>query len=185
METHRNFKRPSRLIWEKPVFVTRGVTCPDENVIYVKHALHGQKRTREQATRESWTQKNSALVFINEEHSSPGCNKSQGIRRYGDNLRGNRKTTYARILFFLNRYECIWNHLYVVFCANETILKSTSQLMYIRMFYCFMKCCMNSTVKTFIWFEVHRNVCFKSTLGWLCTAWHDRDCRHITYNKHT
>lgn len=42
-----------RLIWEKPVFVMYRVTRPYENVIYVKHALHGKKRTREQATRES------------------------------------------------------------------------------------------------------------------------------------
>lgn len=41
------------LSWKTRPFVTYRVTCPSENVIYVKHALCGKKRTREQATRES------------------------------------------------------------------------------------------------------------------------------------
>lgn len=63
----KNFKCHQRLSWEKPVFVTYTVTYRCENVIYVKHALHGEKRTREPATRESWTRKNAALALTNKE----------------------------------------------------------------------------------------------------------------------
>lgn len=92
----RNLKQQQRLIWEKPVFVTYKVTCPCENAIYVKHAPNGKKRTREQATRESWTQKNAALVFINEEHSSLWWNKRTGMRRPGDDEREKRERNTRR-----------------------------------------------------------------------------------------
>lgn len=85
---HRHFKKQQQLIWEKPVFVTYRVTCPCQNAIYAKHAPDGKKRTREEATRESWTQKNAAVVFINEERSSLWWNKRTGMRRQGDNGMG-------------------------------------------------------------------------------------------------
>lgn len=75
--------------------------------------------------------------------------------------------------------EHMWHHLKSyseLFSAlSEWDDSRFEEFMYIRIFYCIMKCC--------ILFEVHRNVYLKSTLGWLCTAWHVRDCQHITY-KH-
>lgn len=62
-------------------------------------------------------------------------------------------------------YQKIVNSL--IFFAYRQIKQSTSQgarQLYIRIFYCFMKCCMNSTVKTFILCEVHRNVCLSQHL---------------------
>lgn len=113
------------------------VTRPNENVIYAKHALRGKRRTRELATRESWTQKNAALVFINEEHSSLRWKDGAGMRRWRNNGEETHQKTEKRYRSYLGIYRS----------ANKWNDKQVRQLVnYIRIFYCFMKCCINSTV---------------------------------------